>query len=190
MKGDKCKYSDSSDINLLSVVGKLFGRVLIKRVRARTECAIGEEQCGFRQGRGCMDKVFAVRQVCEKYLTNVKDVFWTFVNLERAYDTIDRHGMWQILRVYGVGGKLLKAVQRFYVDSRVCVLVGNDVSEWFTVNVGLRQGCVMSSWLFNVYMDGMVREVNGRVLRKGLELLSVNGGRFEINQLLFALMAD
>ena len=59
------------------------------------------------------------------------------------------------------------AVQSFYVDSRVCVRVGNGVSEWFLVNVGLRQGCVMSPWLFNVYMDGMVREVNVRVLGKG-----------------------
>ena len=111
-----------------------------------------------------------------------------------AYDTIDRHGMWQMLRVYGVGGKLLKAVQSFYVYSRACVLVGNDVSEWFPVNVGLRQGCVMSPWLFNIYMDGVVREVNVRVLVKGLELLSADGGRFEINRLLFAddtaLVAD
>ena len=102
--------------------------------------------------------------------------------------------MWQMLRVYGVGGKLLKAVQSFYVDSRACVRVGNDVSETFPVNVGLRQGCVMSPWLFNVYMDDVVREVKVRVLGKGLELLSANGGRFEINQLLFAdvtaLVAD
>ena len=59
------------------------------------------------------------------------------------------------------------------------------MSEWFLVNVGLRQGCVISPWLFNVYMDGVVREVNVRVLGKGLELLSANGCRFEINQLLF-----
>ena len=39
-----------------------------------------------------------------------------------------------------------------------------DVSEWFLVNVGLRQGCVMSTWLFNVYLDGVVREVNAKVL--------------------------
>ena len=74
----------------------------------------------------------------------------------------------------------------FYVDSRACVRLGNDVSEWFPLNVGLRQGCVMSPWLFNVCMDGVVRKVNVRVLGKGLELLSANGGRFEINQLLFA----
>ena len=58
-----------------------------------------------------MDQVFAVRKVCEKYLANRKDVFWAFMDLEKAYDTIDRHGMWQMLRVYGVGAKLLKAVQ-------------------------------------------------------------------------------
>ena len=38
--------------------------------------------------------------------------------------------------------------------------MGNDASEWFPVNVGLRQGSVMSQWLYNVYMDGVVREVN------------------------------
>ena len=52
----------------------------------------------------------------------------------------------------------------------------------------------MSPWLFNVYMDGVVREVNVRVLGKELKLLSANGGRFEIKQLLFpddtALVAD
>ena len=91
-----------------------------------------------------------------------------------------------MLRVYGVDGKLLKALQSFYADSRACVPLGNDASEWFLINVGLRQGCVMSPWLFYVYMDGVVREVYVRVLGKGLELLSANFGRFEINHLLFA----
>ena len=50
-----------------------------------------------------MDQVFALRQVCEKYLANGKDVFWAFMDLENAYDTINRHGMWQMLGVYGVG---------------------------------------------------------------------------------------
>ena len=69
-----------------------------------------------------------------------------------------------------------------------------DVSEWFPINVGLRLGRVMSPSLFNVYMDGVVREVNPSVPVKGLELLSMNGGRCDINQLFFAddtaLVAD
>ena len=85
-------------------------------------------------------------------------------------------------------------MQNFYVDSRAGVHVGNDVSKWFPVNVALRLGCVRSPWLFNVYMDGVVQEVNLRVLGKGLKLLSANGSGFEINQLLLAddtaLVAD
>ena len=61
-----------------------------------------------------------------------------FMDLEKTYDTIDRHGMWQMLGVHGTGGKFMKPVQSFYVDSRACVRVGNDVSERFPVNVGLR----------------------------------------------------
>ena len=67
-------------------------------------------QCGLRLGRGYMDQVFAVGQVCEEYLENGKDVFWAFMDLEKAYDTIDRHGMWQMLRGYGVRGKMLPKV--------------------------------------------------------------------------------
>ena len=55
------------------------------------------------------------------------------MDFEKAYKTIDRHGLWQMLRVYGVGGKLLKAAQSFYVDSSASVWVGNNVSEWFLV---------------------------------------------------------
>ena len=63
-----------------------------------------------------MDRVFPVRQVCEKYLANGEVVFWACMNLEKANDTIDRHCKWQMLRVYRVGGKLLKALESFYVE--------------------------------------------------------------------------
>ena len=68
------------------MVYKLYGTVLIKRVRARTECAIGEEQCWYRQSRRCMDQAFAVTHVCEKYLANWKDVLRAFMDLENTYD--------------------------------------------------------------------------------------------------------
>ena len=57
--------------------------------------------------------MFVVRQLYEKYLANGKDIFWAFMDLEKVYDTIDRLGWWQMLKVYGVAGKLLKAVQSF-----------------------------------------------------------------------------
>ena len=69
-----------------------------------------------------------------------------------------------------------------------------DLSEFFPINVGLRQGSVVSPWLFSVYMDGVVQETIARVLGRGLELLYSNGSRFELTQLLFTddttLVAD
>ena len=72
-----------------------------------------------------------VRQVCEKYPVNGKDVFWVLMALVKAYDMIDRHGMLQMLKVHGVRGKLLKVVRSFNVNSRACVWVGIDLNECF-----------------------------------------------------------
>ena len=88
--------------------------------------------------------------------------------------------MWNVLRLYGIGVRLLGGVESLYVGSKACVRVGNEVSEWFPVRVGLRQGCVMSPWLFNLYIDGVVREVNARVLGRGLKLVDGNENEWEL----------
>ena len=185
-KGDVCECCNYRGISLLSVVGKVYGRVLINRIRDKTEMVISEVQGGFRRGRGCTDQVFVVRQICEKYLAKGKDVYFAFMDLEKAYDRVDRVAMWNVLRLYGVDGKLLDAVKSLYVDSKACVRVGNGMSEWFPVRVGLRQGCVMSPWLFNLFIDGVVREVNACVLGRGLGLVDERDCMWELNQLLFA----
>ena len=68
---DKC--SNSRGINLLSV-SKLYGGVLIKKVGDRTECALMEQQCGFRQGRGCMDEVIAVWNCCRQMVSGFTSI--------------------------------------------------------------------------------------------------------------------
>ncbi len=67
-------------ISLLGAVGKIYGKMLIKKVREGTEGVIYDEQGSFRRGRGCMDQTFAVRQVC--VLGKCKDVYWVLMDLE------------------------------------------------------------------------------------------------------------
>ena len=109
-KGDVHECSNFRGISLLNVVGKVYGRVLINRIRNKTENVIAEEQGGFRRGRtrGCTDQIFIVRQICVKYLGKVKDMFFAFLDLEKAYDRVDRDAMWNVLRLYGIGGRLLR----------------------------------------------------------------------------------
>ncbi len=58
------------------------------------------------------------------------------------------------MKICGVGGQLLKGIQAFYSEAKACVRVGGKYSERFVVEVGVRQGCVMSPWFFNIFIDG------------------------------------
>ena len=169
-KGDKCECKNYRGISLLSIPGKVYGRVVIEKVRELTERLVGEEQGGFRQGRGCVDQIFVMNQLSEKYVSKGKSLHVAYIDLEKAYDRVDREAMWRVLEMYGVNGRLLQAVKSFYVESKACVRICRQESEWFNVRVGLRQGCVMSPWLFNVFLDGVMKEVKERVGDVGASL--------------------
>ncbi len=74
-------------------------------------------------------------------------------------DLVDWLALWGILKIYGVGGKLLNSIKSFYKNISACVKISGETKEHFEIKVGLRQGCVMSLWLFNIYMDGVIREM-------------------------------
>nr|XP_053651035.1 protein cycle-like isoform X4 [Cherax quadricarinatus] len=89
-KGDKRECKNYRGISLLSVPGKVYGRVIIERIKSKTEKRIADEQGGFRKGRGCVDQVFTVKHISEQYLDKAKEVFVAFMDLEKAYDRVDR----------------------------------------------------------------------------------------------------
>lgn len=156
-KGDKYECKNHRGISLLSIPGKLYARLLIGRVQRVTQGKIWEVQCGFMPGRGCVDQIFTVQQVIEKCAAVNKKMYVAFVDLEKAYDKVNRSELWKVLNEYGVQGRLLSAVKSMYDGSKACVRVNNVLSEWFEVKRGVRQGCVMSPWLFNIFMDKCVR---------------------------------
>ena len=83
-----------------------------------------------------------------------------FRDLEKSYDRVNRESLWQVLRMYDIGGKLLVGIKSMYVDSLTCVrLKGSVSSERLRIDSGVRQGRIMSLWLFNVYMDTGMKKV-------------------------------
>ncbi len=104
---------------------------------------------------------------------------------EKAYDTVDKEALWSVLRIYGVGGQLLKGIQAFYKEANACIRVGGEFSESFAGEVGVRQGWVMSPWLFNIFMDGCVKEMKCKVGNTGAKL-RLNGEVWSVVECLFA----
>ncbi len=81
-----------------------------------------------------------------------------------------------------MGGKLLSAVKSFYEVASACVKINGETSEHFEIKVGLRQGCVMSPSLFNIYMDGVMREVKGKVGEVGVKIYN-EGRKWVLNSI-------
>ncbi|CAG4964250.1 unnamed protein product [Parnassius apollo] len=106
-------------------------------------------------------------------------IFCAFVDLEKAFDKVIRKKMWELLPEYGVDGRLLRAVQSLYYDCKACVRVGHDLSPMFSVQAGVKQGCVMSSWLFILYLDSCLQKLKNSYL--GVKL-----GDIKVNCLLYA----
>ena len=73
-----------------------------------------------------------------------------------SIDRVNREALEQVLRMHDVRVKLLSGIKSMYVDSSACVRVKWSESEQFRINSGVTQGCIMSTWLFNVYMDGVM----------------------------------
>ncbi len=87
------------------------------------------------------------------------------MDLEKAYGRVDRKALWDVLKIYGVGGQLMKGIKAFYREANASV----RLSDSFLVGVGVRQGYVTSPWLFNIFMDGCMREVKAKVGKIGVE---------------------
>ncbi len=83
-------------ISLLSVPGKVYGKVITERVQQLTEEKISEEQGGFRKGRGCVDQIISFRMVVEKILEKRKKLYAAFMDLEKAYDRVDWLALWEV----------------------------------------------------------------------------------------------
>ncbi|KAK3516029.1 hypothetical protein QTP70_001869 [Hemibagrus guttatus] len=177
-KGDRRVCSNYRGITLLSLPGKVYSRVLERRVRPLVVPRIQEEQCGFRPSRGKLDQLYTLHRVLEGLWEFAQPVHMCFVDLEKAFECVPRGILWEVLWEYGVRGPLLRAVRSLYNQSRSLVRIASCKSDLFPVHVGLRQGCPLSPVLFIVFM--------GRISRCSQGLKGVRFGDHRISSLIFA----
>jgi hypothetical protein len=86
-----------------------------------------------------------------------KPLYMCFVDLKAAYDTVNREALLLILAQYGVSEKLCNIIRALYTETKAAVRVEGELTDWFDIVDGLRQGCLLSPILFNVYIDHVLK---------------------------------
>ena len=156
-KGDMTSCDNHRGISLLCIAGKVLARVILNRLITNvSETIVPESQCGFRAGRGTTDMVFAIRQLQEKCREQNKELHMVFVDLTKAFDTVNREGLWKILRKFGCPEKMISLIASFHNGMQARVQENGETSDSFPVKNGVKQGCVLAPTLFSILFAAML----------------------------------
>ena len=151
-KGNRQSCDNHRGISLLSIAGKILAKVLLNRLIDHLEDGVLlESQCGFRPGRSTADMIFAARQLQEKCQEQNVGLYATFVDLTKAFDTVCRKGLWEIMAKFGCPAKFITMVRQFHDGMQASVQDDGKYLKPFPVTNGVKLGCVLAKILFSMF---------------------------------------
>ena len=185
-KGDDTNCDNYRGISLLSIVSKIFTSILNKRLYkwAEENDKICEEQAGFRKSFSTTDHIFTLHTIVNSCLFGNRrsKLYVAFIDYRKAFDTIRRETLWQILKKQRVPTKILGVLMSMYKGVKLIVRFGNELSKEVSCPLGVRQGCLLSPLLFSL----LITEVAKKVAAGGRAGYQLIPGTREIFSLLFA----
>ena len=118
-------------------------------------------------------------EIVKERKTRGLDSHIAFLDIRKAYDTVSHECLWKRLLDIGVNGKMWRVIRNIYEVVQSTVIIDDELTEWFEVELGVRQGCTLSPLLFLIFVEGLSQEL--RKCGVGLQV-----GHSLINHLLFA----
>ena len=155
-KGSRTEYGNYRGISLLSVAGTILAEVLLNRLQALSESIIPETQCGFRPGRGTTDMIFSAREGQEKCREQGRDICLAFIDLTKAFDSVNKEAPWACLARLGCPPKFVNITRQLHEGMKGCVLYDGEQYGSFNINTGVKQGCVIAPTLFSIFLAAFI----------------------------------
>jgi len=135
---------------------KINAKIITQRFKTISEAILLEEQNQFRIRRTCIDNVFLIKEIIEKRREFNLDTHMAFLDLEKAFDRVNRNQLWQILNRRGIPYYLIEVIKSLYKNTSVQIEAGRKILDKIFIKQGV-QGCNLSPALFNIYIDDLLR---------------------------------
>ena len=123
------------------------------------ECELSDVQAGFRKGRGIRDQIANIRWIMEKTREFQKNIYFCFIDYTKAFGCVDHNKLWTSLHNMGVPSHFICLLKNLYANQEATVRTEHGLTEWFKIEKGVRQGCILSPYLFNLYPEHIMRNV-------------------------------
>ena len=156
-KGDLTNCDNYRTIALISHASKVLLSIILKRMEDKLNMEIPEEQAGFRKGRGTCDQIFNLQILLQKKVAANTPIFIAFIDYRKAFDSVSHQKMSHTLLEMGFPRHIVAVIQALYTSQKAAVQVEGEVTKWFSVGRGVRQGCILSPALFNIYSEMIMR---------------------------------
>ena len=132
-------------------------QILQSRLQQYMNRELPDVQVGFRKGRGTRDQIANIRWITEKAREFQKNIYFCFIDYVKAFDYVDQNKLWKILQEMGILDHLTCLLRNLYAGQEATVRTGQGTTDWFQIGKGLRQGCILSPCLFNLYAEHIMR---------------------------------
>ena len=171
-KGDLGLAKNYRRITLTSIAAKIYNALLRNRIEPKIDNLLRKNQNGFRRNRSTTSQILAIRRILEGVRAKNLQATLIFVDFTKAFDSIHRGKMEQILLAYGIPKETVAAITILYRNTKVKVRSPDGDTEYFNIVAGVLQGDMLALYLFIICLDYVLRTSIDKIRENGIAILA------------------
>ena len=159
-KGNAKECGNYRTIALISHASKILLIIILNRIKIKVEQELSDCQAGYQSNRGTIDMLFSLQLLIEKVRNSEDEAFIIFIDYSKAFDSVNHNQLFDTMKKMGFPTHLVSLIAALYDNQKATIRWNGEHCDFFKIGKGVRQGCILSPHLFNVYTEQVMREAD------------------------------